>query len=494
MSKISHHCFHGLYSTNYNVNGDIYYGKFDIPIIDFPAILGVPSDIEYTEQRPISYWQLPSVYLDLLKDTKKFLEFKTEDEAFIWYKKTLNQRNYDKLTVPLVKNYFKFKKKDFHKYRFLFNGMIKTGRITTNSYSDYNAKFTEIYPVDVNTTPLQIRKRNWSINSSTNIYNDFNGMVLLNDENFKNRIPFNKMYYAGGYFDGGPEQQVNVLNTEELYGFNANKEYYGSSNTNFIYNQDWIFNENYVKINQFPFFRKYPYDRSNLNNPVFPYRVSSSYISPEINFAFGSTVSLNNKEKKFEFNKVGNIIADLNYTNTDPSVAQEESNRVSAGNNLKAQLSAVFYLKETEEFMVFFEYFNEIVASSALIFGSSSISSSLEWRVRNPLLIERSNSYISSLNYKEQYKEEYKLIDVEKKNIDIFIETDGNNFINHTIEILVQQNTRTTIGIYDSSLTQENIGTYLDSATVNFDISQQAIYIYGWKKEDFSNDVRYPEP
>ncbi len=488
MSKISHHCFHGLYSTNYNVDGNIYYGKFDIPIIDFPAILGVPSDIDYTAQQPINYWQLPFSHLDLLKDTKKFLEFKTEDEAFIWYKKTLNQRNYDKLTVPLVKNYFKFKKKDFYKYRFLFNGMIKTGRITTNSYSDYNAKFTEIYPVEVNNdAQVEIRKRNFSVNSSTNIYNDFNGMVLLNDENFKNRIPFNKMHYAGGYFDGGPGQELNVLNTEELYGFNANRVYGSTSNTNFIYNQNWIFNENYFKTNRFPFFQKYPYDRSNLNNPVFPYKVTNSYISPELNFSFGSTVAVNKEGKKFEFNKVGNIIANLNYTDTDPS--QQYYGAVSAGNNLKAQLSAVFYLKETQEFMVFFEYFNEFGAPF-----SSSISSSLEWRVRNPLLSERSNSYISSINYKQQYEQEYKLIGVEKKNIDIFIETDGNNFINHTIEILVQDNTRSTIGIYDSSLTEGNIGYYLDSSTTNFDISQQAIYIYGWKKEDFSDDLRYPEP
>jgi hypothetical protein len=487
MSKISPHFFHSLYSSNYNVFGDIYYGQFEIPIIDFPVIFGVPSDIDYQQERPIYYWQNSAIFLDLLRGNKKILEFKSEDDAFIWYKKTSNRNYYDKLKVPLTKNYFKFNKKDFYKYRFLFNGMIKTGRIISNFNVDYKAQFTSIFP-EFDGTQDVIKKEQSSITFNTNIYNDFNGTILLNDQNFKNRVPFNKMHYAGGFFDDAgspsPGRKINVLNTEELFGYNAPISFYSNSNTDFIYNQDWIFNENFLTINKFPFFRKYPYDRSNLNNPVFPYKVTNAYNSPELNFSFGSKVAINSEEKKFEFDKVGNINATLDYKVTPEP--QDGQGFVSAGNNFSVQLSAVLYLKESKEFLVFFEYYNEINTPFL-----NTVSTTLEWRFRNPS--QNTPIYISEIFHQEG-RENTKEIGFKKKNVDIFIETDGNNFINHTIEVLIEDQSRFTRGIYNSSPVEENIGDYLDSSNLNFDISKESIYIYGWKKEDFSTELRYPEP
>lgn len=106
MATINNHFFHDLYSDGY--------GR------------AKPPGLLWTN--PIHIVGANFGYYD--EDSRKFVEFKNEQDAFRWYKKRTinNPENFEKLAFPsdFCKNYFLIAAKDFSKFRNYFHGMVKS--------------------------------------------------------------------------------------------------------------------------------------------------------------------------------------------------------------------------------------------------------------------------------------------------------------------------------------------------------------------------------
>ena len=118
--NINKHVFHGIYSNfGYKpklINDD---GSIERLFSNYPIHFFRASFAE--KENPDS--------LDLPK------EFKTEEEVLKWYKKNkYSESEYNKLNFPddICKNYFIIPESEFHKYKDIFNRMIKGVKFTSN--------------------------------------------------------------------------------------------------------------------------------------------------------------------------------------------------------------------------------------------------------------------------------------------------------------------------------------------------------------------------
>jgi hypothetical protein len=362
MSKIAQFVFHGIYSSKYLPSQRVlggpgagtfeYQDRNDIPIGTVLARTGGPKDPQYFNN--------PDESTEYIEGSK-YKKFETEDEAVNFYRKTLLPLISPE-DLPNFKNYIKFERKDFAKYRGLFHGMLKTAKITSTLSHQYKRKEVQMKlvpnpsyrPCPPTCPPVGkpniIRKKIFDFNAKFDGTVEVDGNVFENDKNFQNRFSLLPLNY---FLDKDSETLRFGERGPELY---KNK---------------WEFNSEIVpNFFKNPFSSEiniYPFDRSRLNQPVL-----GSQELLDFNFSsdggsikkleIGGVILIENDSVKDNNQSLSSLepgFVDVNSSTTyniedgyEPTI-----NSCSSEISLKVfqQDFPLFYIESTKEFIYFIE-------------------------------------------------------------------------------------------------------------------------------------------
>jgi hypothetical protein len=501
MSKIAQFVFHGLYSSKYSSykqflggNGNDffeYYDRSDIPIGPISARTGGHKD-------PLYFYNPEGS--DEYKEGAKYKKFETEEEAVNYYNKsTFFMFSGRPEYLPSYKNYFKFPRKDFGKYRSLFHGMLKTSKITADLIQKY-ARTEVRMKLDPNPNyrpcpptcppvgePNIINKKTFQFNSQYTANVVIDGQIFENDENFKDKIPLLNLNYF-------------LNKDEETLSLSAGGEK--------IYKNKWEFNPDFFKnffIDQLNFeFNGYPLDRTRLNQPVTTSPESLAFTFNTDNGSMqglniGGSVELthdniNDNNKNLNSSNAGGITVNssFNYDLNTEEFEQVFSTPDFYGIEFKVFDPEIYYIESTQEF-IYFINFNFSLSEFGMI-PSFVANRSLHLVGTNFELAFRDRTYPTSTTEETDVK-------FEKININLFI--DGVDTV-HQIEALQIKNY-----IWDDKNAKELASQISDGEEFTgnqnlfdgvLDLTSEAyfsnlnIYLNTWNEDNFGLENPFPAP
>jgi hypothetical protein len=497
MSKIAQFVFHGIYSSEYLFSypvlggpgaGTFYYqDRNDIPIGTVLARTGGPKDPQYFNNPDES-----SEYVE----GSKYKKFETEDEAVNFYRKTLLPLISPE-DLPNFKNYIKFERKDFAKYRGLFHGMLKTAKITSTLSHEYKRKEVQMKlapnpsyrPCPPTCPPVGkpniIRKKIFDFNAKFDATIEIDGNVFENDKNFQNRFSLLPLNY---FLD---------KNSETLRFGERGPE---------LYKNEWEFNSEIVP----DFFKNsitlkpntYPFDRSRLNQPVLGSQelLDVNNVGGIQNLEIGGRILIENSSVKEDNQNLSSLRPGIVNVNSSTTYNIEDGyeptiNSCSSEMSLKIfqQHFPLFYIESTKEFIYFIEleiYFD---------FLSDAFSD---------FVINAPDHRITTYPPLTAFMEKYANGPVTEKNntfkvVNINLTIDG---IDDTFTIQAlqgddrliwkdQQSQQLSDAISDSEVFDDQTLVYtvleIESKAT---FSNLNIHLYSWNEDNFSVDNPFPPP
>ncbi len=361
MSKIAQFVFHGIYSSKYLPSQRVlggpgggtfeYQDRNDIPIGTVLARTGGPKDPQYFNN--------PDESPEYIEGSK-YKKFETEDEAVNFYRKTLLPLISPE-DLPNFKNYIKFERKDFAKYRGLFHGMLKTAKITSTLSHEYKRKEVQMKlapnpsyrPCPPTCPPVGkpniIRKKIFDFNAKFDANVEIDGNIFENDKNFQNRFPLLHLNY---FLDKDSETLRFGERGPDLY---KNKWEFNSEIVPDFFKNPITFKPN-----------TYPFDRSRLNQPVLGSQELldyNNYIDDgSRKLEMGGVILIENdsvKEDNQELSSVNPGFVDVKSSTTYNIEDGYEPTINSCSSEISIKVFQVdfplFYIESTKEFIYFIE-------------------------------------------------------------------------------------------------------------------------------------------
>lgn len=317
-AKINKHVFHGLYSNGY------------MPYI---------TDQKRFANFPIHFFRASSG--ELQNGVVK--EFETEQDVLEWYKKNeYGESQYNELK-DFCKNYIIFPESEFHKYRSLFHGMIKGLKVTSDIDIQYQGQVAlpECPPCEEQNeeNPANTPPKTSNYNQKIKFSIDFDSTKIFNFEQLQKRLPATNFNY---------KTEINLgenKNIEEL-SFIGGK----------VFKDEWSFDQKSLKSIFQSNNEKFNFNATFINDPVIvpnsddPLRISLSNTFNSNNEPIEENV---NKQKNFskKFDKFNSIQYQFNNSNSIVS---------SASHSLDFEITDLFYIKKTKNYLCFIEIENKI--------------------------------------------------------------------------------------------------------------------------------------
>lgn len=506
MSKIAQFVFHGIYSSAYmptalvpgGPDGGIfeYRDRNDIPIGPVLARTGGSKDPQYFNNPEGS-----SEYIE----GAKYKKFETEEEVVNYHRTSYNTSSSSPEGLPNFKNYIKFERKDFAKYRGLFHGMLKTAKVTSTTSHEFKRKEVQM-KLEPNPSyrpcpptcppvgkPYIIRKKIFDFNSKFEGTIEIDGNKFENDKNFQNRVPL----------------------TTLSYNLNDDSETLSIGGGGFqLYKDKWQFNSDVFRFGYFlnPFNSEaniYPLDRTNLNQPVLgsPFITANLASYDEIiNFNIAGFVNsnhqfFNKKESTKNLSSLnpGNVDvkSSINYNieeGYEPTIGFFYENISLSAFQFSEYISdgsSLYYIESTKEFLYFIEFFSIcsfLTTPYFMINAPEHIISTI------PAFLARSKKYQSGPN--EEKNNTFKVV-----KINLTIDGIDEPF---TIEALqginpLKWEDKDSKNLSDSISDSEVFtGQTLVNAVLEMeskvDFSNLNIHLYSWNENNFDINNPFPAP
>jgi len=486
--QIKPHVFHGIYSTIKEdfPSCDMRYENF--PLGAIRAIRGVSETCT----------------------TLSYEEFQTEDEAFNAYKKLQESEDILSKGGSLCKNYFTIEKKDLHKFKEYFHGMIKSINLKSEINYSINGSSEELttgpcqtYDKDcnpqgeapechcppcpdcegnINPPGPYYCNHNYNCNARASI--DIDTSKIFIDSNLQNRFRGNFMSrfinfskYEGAFLD---------IFTDP------------SQNSNRIYDNNWQFDIQNFKI----FFgngseNRFPQNSTIINDPIIrsptyggnEYRINNTAPFFAIDVSMSSDYNQNYGEQiDFTSNNMGTYSL---------SAGVNENTRTSLFYTASIAGTSLYYVKSLEKYLCFIELnfsfndgtsFGRILREGGAHQGLPASNTQLgrfysTWDELSLYNCNTTEEFSPQPSWVPSWTKKLINISIVGQDVQIEVWTPSAKSFEFT-------QTRDTATYPCGSVANQSCTTY--SISKRYTFSDPVIEIKGWQKEDFNKDVVFP--